>query len=220
MIRILIADDHDIVRAGLRRLLETEPDLEIVAEADDGDRAVELARNLRPDVVIVDLAMPRLGGLACLAILKPSLPETRFIIFSMFEKESFVKEAIQAGASGYVLKGGASGDVIAAVRAVCHGDRFFSRRLLESMDENALPSTDRAKEAGYQALSSREKQVFRMMIHGKSTNEMGDLLCVSPKTVEKYRTSIHKKLGLKSNVDLMKYALQTGLVEVDDMQLQ
>lgn len=219
MIRILIVDDHDIVRAGLRKLLETEPDLEIVGEAEDGDRAVDLARTLRPDVMIVDLAMPGLGGLECLGILKPSLPETRFIIFSMFEKESFVQEAIQSGARGYVLKGGASGDVIDAVRAVCRGDFFFSRRLHASVAEGSLPMPDKIKETGYQDLSSREKQVFRLMIHGKTTAEMGDLLCVSPKTVEKYRTSIHKKLGLKSTVDLVKYALQTGLVEVDEMQL-
>lgn len=219
MIRILIVDDHAIVRTGVRKLLETEADLEVVGEAADGKQAIELARRLKPDVMILDLAMPELGGLDCVGILAGSMPDTRIIIFSMFEKESFVQEALQAGAQAYVLKGGPSGDLIEAVRSVCRGGYYFSNKLHATMIDSYLHPREASAEAGFQELSGREKQVFRLMIFGKSTAEMGDLLCVSPKTIEKYRTAIHKKLGLRSTVDMVKYALQTGLVEVDELQL-
>lgn len=214
-IRVLIVDDHDMVRTGLRLLLEAESDIKVVGEASDGVEGMKLAKALCPDVAVLDVAMPRMGGLELVGLLHKSLPQVRVVILSMFSKESFAHEALQAGAYGYVLKGAPSSDLLEAIRFAHQGRHYFSKDVHSKMIDSYVSrrQVERVDETGYEQLSDREKQVFRLVIEGNSTAEVAEILCVSIKTAEKHRTSIHKKLGISNPVEMMKYAVRTGLVD-------
>ncbi len=213
-IRILIADDHALIRNGLRMLLGTHADLEVVGEAADGIEALERTRQLRPDVLVIDVAMPRMNGLEAAQLVRDVVPETRVVMLSMFEKESFARQALQAGASGYVLKGASSSDIVAAIRAVYAGKYYFSSRVHAELIQSYLEKPRSQPSQGrYELLSERERQVFHLLIEGNSTAEIADLLCVSYKTVEKHRGSIVRKIGISNPVDMVKYAVRLDLVD-------
>jgi DNA-binding NarL/FixJ family response regulator len=213
-IRVLIADDHPIVRKGLRQLLEAETDMEVVDEAGDGMEALEKVRVKHPDVLLLDIAMPRLTGLEAAQMVKDTSPETKIVILSMYEKEAYARQALDAGALGYILKGGPSEEILAAIRAVAKGRYFLSSSITSSVVDIYLKGRSKAApDEGYQSLSERERQVFMLLVEGLSTTQIADTLCISPKTVEKHRLNITTKLDIDSPVEMVKYAIRIGLVD-------
>ena len=215
-IRILVVDDHAIIRDGLRELLKDQPDMEVVGYACEGQEALEKARTLHPDVMLMDIAMPGMNGLAVSSIIKETSPDTRIVIFTMHKKEAYVQQAIQAGALGYVLKTSPSEEVFIAIRNVFSGKQFLSPDVKDDLvDKYLKQQTVKPKRTGYDSLSEREQRVFILMVEGKSTKEMAEILCLSPKTVEKHRSSVMKKLGLHSLVEMTKYAVRIGIIDTE-----
>ncbi len=212
--RILVADDHAIVREGLRQLLNNQRDMEVVGEAEDGLEAIKKAKSLRPDVTVLDIAMPRLSGLEAVRLIKEAVPNIQIVVLSMHKKEAYVHQVLDAGALGYVLKASPSSDVLEAIRAVHRGEYFLSSKIRAEVIGTYLKSR-REKPAvrGYDLLSEREQQVFRLIVEGNSTNQIADVLCVSPKTVEKHRANVMKKLGIHDVVAMVKYAIKIGIID-------
>jgi DNA-binding NarL/FixJ family response regulator len=214
MIRILIADDHPIVRTGLRQLLDAESDMQVVDEACDGLEALEKVRVHLPDVLLLDIAMPRLSGLEVAQMLNAGGTEAKIVILSMYEKEAYARQALEAGALGYILKGGPSEEILAAVRAVAKGRYFLSSSITSSIVTSYLTGAENEEAGeGFYGLSEREQQVFLLLVEGNSTNQIGEILFISPKTVEKHRTNIASKLGLNNPVEMLRYAIRIGLVD-------
>ncbi len=217
MIRILIVDDHDLIRNGLRQLIHTQSDMEVVAEAADGVEALDVARHLKPDVILLDIAMPRMNGLEAAPLLKEVAPRSRIVVLSMYEKEAYTREALAVGIRGYVLKGSPSRDVLKAIRVVHSGDYFFGTRIPK--EEIAAHPEDFAGEGSlvvdYAQLSEREQQVFKLLVEGNTLSQIADILCVSYKTAEKHRGSVSKKLGITNPVEMVKYAVRIGIVDAE-----
>ena len=213
-IRVLIADDHAVVRSGLRQLMGDQPDLEVVGEAGDGREALEKVKTLKPDVIVLDIAMPGVSGLEAAGLIKEAVPACRIVVLTMHGKETFVRQVLSSGALAYVLKASPVQDVLAAVRAAHRGEYFLSSKIEAEVVGAYL---DHRREApavrGYDLLSEREQQIFRLVAEGNSTNQIAEVLCVSPKTVEKHRTNIMKKLGLKDRLDVVKYAVRIGIID-------
>ena len=212
--RILIADDHAIVREGLRQLLNSQRDMEVAGEAQDGREALEKAKALRPDVTILDIAMPGLSGLEAVRLIKEAVPHTQIVILSMHEKEAYVHQVFASGALAYVLKASPSSDVLEAIRAAHRGEYFLSSKIRAEVIGRYLESRkEKPAVRGYDLLSEREQQVFRLMVEGNSTTQIADVLCVSPKTVEKHRGNVMNKLGIHDLVALVKYAIKIGIID-------
>ena len=212
--KILLADDHAIVREGLKQLLNQQPDMEVVGEAADGKEAVEKAKSLRPDVTILDIAMPHLSGLDAVRLIKEAVPETQVVVLSMHKKEAYVHQVFAAGALGYVLKASPSSDVLEAIRAAHHGEYFLSPKIRAEVIGTYLNSRkEKPTVRGYDLLTEREQQVFRLVVEGNSTNEIADILCVSPKTIEKHRANVSKKLDIHDLVGMVKYAIKIGIID-------
>jgi two-component system response regulator NreC len=212
--RILIADDHAIVREGLRQLLNSQRDMEVTGEAQDGREALEKAKSLRPDVTILDIAMPGLSGLEAVRLIKEAVPHTQIVVLSMHEKEAYVHQVFASGALAYVLKASPSTDVLEAIRAAHRGEYFLSSKIKAEVIGRYLESRkEKPAVRGYDLLSEREQQVFRLMVEGNSTNQIADVLCVSPKTVEKHRGNVMNKLGIHDLVALVKYAIKIGIID-------
>lgn len=207
---VLIADDHGIVREGLRRLLESEPDFDVCGEASDGEDLLEQAERTRPDVVILDITMPRLGGLETLERLRKRLPSAKAILLSVHGDPPFVQSAVALGADGYLLKNGPASDVIEAVRAVVRGGSFFSPAIAREIVEQ-LRAPGRGDDP-FSVLSSREREILHMIADGLSAKEIAASLSISTKTVEAHRTSLMRKLGVRKATELVRYALRHGLV--------
>jgi len=215
-IRVLVVDDHAIIRDGLRELLKDQADMEVVGYAREGQEALEKARALHPDVMLMDIAMPGMNGLAVSSIIKETSPDTRIVIFTMHKKEAYVQQAIQAGALGYVLKTSPSEEVFIAIRNVFNGKQFLSPDVKDDLvDKYLKQQTVKPKRTGYDSLSEREQRVFLLMVEGNSTKEMAEILCLSPKTVEKHRSSVMKKLDLHSMVEMTKYAVRIGIIDTE-----
>lgn len=213
-IRILIADDHEIVRKGLRQLLSSEPDMEVVGEALDGKQALQMAKALHPDIVLLDIAMPHLSGLEAISLIRASVPETHIVILSMHSKETYVQQVLAAGAYGYVLKASPNTDVLMAVRAAYRGEYFLSSKLNADVIRAYIDNQScKSPLRGYDLLSDREQQVFRLVAQGHSTGQMAEILCVSQKTIDKHRSSIMGKLGIHDRMELLKYAIKIGVID-------
>ncbi|MCX5856419.1 MAG: response regulator transcription factor [Deltaproteobacteria bacterium] len=215
-IRVLIADDHAIVRDGLQQLLKNRQDMEVAGEAEDGHQALERAKALRPDVVLLDIAMPRLSGIEVIGLIRSAVPDSQVVVLSMHAKETYVQQALAAGALGYVLKASPSQDILDAIKAAQRGEYFLSSRLQAEVIGKYLKAQQSVPSVrSYDLLSEREQQVFRLVAQGRSTNQIADILCVSPKTVEKHRTSLMNKLNVHDRLDLLKYAIKIGIVDPD-----
>lgn len=208
-ITVLIADDHAVVRDGLRLLLETQPDIRVVGEVADGREAVDAALRLKPEVVVMDLAMPHLNGADATALILEKQESTRVVMLSMHSTVEHVFRALQAGALGYLRKESAGSEVVDAVRAVHAGRRYLSQKITESMVDDYVRK--RALESPLESLSQREREILQMLVEGKSGTEIARLLHVSPKTVDTYRSRMMQKLGIGDLPGLVKFALQHGL---------
>ncbi len=216
MIRVLLADDHTIVREGVRLCLEAMGDIEVVAEAEDGQMAVLLANQLRPDVAVVDLTMPRLNGVEAIRQIKRDLPDTEVVVLSVHDSEPYVVQALRAGAAGYVLKRNAATELAAAIRAAHDGQAYLhpsiARRVIDDYLSRIHASEDAASEP-HERLTPREREVLQLAAEGHTTRAIAGLLCLSTKTVEHHRSSLMTKLGLRGQTELVKYAIRAGLVE-------
>ena len=214
-VRILIADDHEIVRRGLRALLESQPDWEVVAEAVTGRDALEKARQTTPAVAIIDVGMPELNGLETTRQLLKALPQTEVLILTMHENEQIVREVLDAGARGYVLKSDAGRDLVAAVEALCQHRTFFSSQISELLLNSYLRHPDRtdSPESPRSRLTAREREIVQLLAEGKSNKEVAASLNISIKTAETHRTNIMNKLDLRSITELVRYAVRNNMVE-------
>lgn len=216
MIRVLLADDHTIVRQGVRLCLEAMGDIEVVAEAEDGQTAVLLATQLRPDVAVVDLTMPRLNGVEAIRQIKRDVPDTEVVVLSVHDSEAYVVQALRAGAAGYVLKRNAATELAAAIRAARDGQAYLhpsiARRVIDDYLSRIRLSEDNLSEP-HERLTPREREVLQLAAEGHSTRAIAGLLCLSTKTVEHHRASVMTKLGLRGQTELVKYAIRAGLVE-------
>jgi DNA-binding NarL/FixJ family response regulator len=213
MTRVLIAEDHTLVRVGMRLLLETIPDVEVVAEAADGLEAVRLIRETRPDCVLMDLGMPRLSGLDALRIAKEEFPGLPVIILSMHSDEAYVHQAMSAGADGYLLKGSDREELELALRSVTRGHRYLTPAVSESVVA-ALTRVDDTPHLGgsLRLLTPRQREVLRLVAEGNSTKQVARQLGLSAKTVEAHRGAITQRLGIKDLPGLVRFALKAGLI--------
>jgi len=213
-IKILIADDHAIVRSGLQQLLKAQSDIEIIGEASNGREVLKKIRTLKPDIVILDIVMPKISGLEVIVHIRKTIPSTQIVVLSMYGKESFVHQVLSSGALGYVLKASPLYDIIKAIHAVHRGEYFLSSQIKAEVVGNYLTNRKNSPNIrGYDLLSDREQQIFRLVADGSSTNQIAEVLCVSPKTIEKHRTNIMKKLELKDRLEIVKYAIKIGIID-------
>jgi DNA-binding NarL/FixJ family response regulator len=211
--RILLADDHSMVRRGLRMVLDAEPDLEVVAEASDGHEAVELAIAEGVDLAVLDVAMPRLTGLQASAELKRRRPEVRTLMLSMYDSEQYFFEALKAGASGYVLKSAADRDLVEACRAAMRGEPFLYPAAIAALIRDYLDRASRGEETPTDPLTPRELEIVKLVAEGHTSDEIAEALVIAKKTVEHHRSHILEKLGMRDRVELTRYAIRRGLVE-------
>jgi DNA-binding NarL/FixJ family response regulator len=212
--RILLADDHALVRRGVRLILDSEPDLTVVAEASDGAEAITQARAERPDLAILDIAMPRLTGLQAARELSRILPDLRILILTMYDNEQYFFEALKAGASGYVLKSVADRDLVEACRAAVRGEPFLYPGAVNALIRSYLERVaDGEDPAAGRAITDREEEVLKLVAEGHSSKEIADLLVISIKTVERHRSNLLQKLGLRDRLELTRYAIRAGLIE-------
>jgi DNA-binding NarL/FixJ family response regulator len=211
--RILLADDHAVVRRGLKLVLEAEPDLEVVAEASDGAEAVELAIAHDLELAILDVTMPRLTGIQAARRLSERKPELRTLILSMHDNEGYFFEALRSGASGYVLKSVADRDLVEACRATMRGEPFIYPGAVKALVRDYLARAAEGEDTPDDPLSSRESEIVKLIAEGHTSREIAGLLVISEKTVERHRANILDKLGMRDRVDLTRYAIRRGLVQ-------
>ncbi len=212
-IKILLADDHVVMRNGLRLLLERQPNLEVVGEAADGREAVELAASVKPDIVVMDIAMPHLNGVEAARQIAARSPQTAIAILSMHSDESYVIRSLKAGARAYLLKDSAEADLIAAIHAISEGKSFFSPAVRKILKEDYMHQlAEMGAEDSYELLTNREREVLQLVAEGKSNKEVANLLNLSLYTVETHRTHILQKLNLHSVPELILYAVRKGII--------
>jgi len=210
MPRVVIADDHSIVRRGLRAIISAEPSLELVGETTSGRETIERVLARRPDVLILDLSMPDLDGIAVIESVKPRLPEMKILILTVHEDQGLLRAALQAGASGYILKRAAESELVAAIRRVLRDEVYVDPAMVQALQGEPKPGTHPDAPAP-EALTVREDEVLQLIADGYTNRQVGDLLSISIRTVETHRASISSKLGLRSRADLVRYARRRNL---------
>lgn len=215
-IRILLADDHSVLRAGLRSMLNAEPDMQVIGEAEDGQSCVRQAALLRPDIILLDINMPRCNGLEALTVLRQQAPQSRVLVLTMHDDAGYLRQVLSSGGAGYVLKQAAGDELLSAIRAVFGGGVFLhpqhTQALLtpppsEKPDVVSAPGDDRLD-----ALSERETEIFKLIALGHRNSEIADMLCLSVKTVETYKSRLMQKLGITSRSALVRLALELGVL--------
>ncbi|MHB0936810.1 MAG: response regulator [Armatimonadota bacterium] len=211
-IRVLLADDHAMVREGLRMILEAQPDMSVVGEAANGREAVRLASELKPDVVIMDIAMPELNGIDATQSIIESTGGSKVVILSMHLSSEYVARALRAGALGYLLKASASMTLVEAVRSVARGQRYLCQRVKDNLIDDYLDRySNEQQKSPIERLSAREREVLQLITEGKSTSEIAEQLSLAPSTVDTYRSRIMQKLGLSDLSGLVKFAIRHGI---------
>jgi DNA-binding NarL/FixJ family response regulator len=211
--RILLADDHALVRRGVRMILESEPDLEVVAEAGDGAEALDLAREHDVDLAILDVSMPRMTGLQAARELSRRRPGMHILMLSMHDNEQYFFEALKAGASGYVLKSAADQDLVEACRAAIRDEPFLYAGVMSTLVRDFLERVRRGERIPRAVLTPREEEVVKLIAEGHTSKEIADLLTISLKTVERHRANVLAKLGMRDRTELTRYAIRAGLIE-------
>jgi DNA-binding NarL/FixJ family response regulator len=212
MISIVIADDHGIVREGLRRLLEAEPDLRVCGEAADGREVLRQIASSKPDVVVLDITMPKLGGLETLDQIRSEHKQTKVVLLSVHSDPPFIQSAVSLGADGYVLKNGPASEIVTAIREVMNGGSYFSPAVTKEIVQQ-LRAPKSESEDPFSLLSGREREVLHLIADGLSAKEVAVELSISTKTVEAHRTSLMRKLNVRKATELVRYALRHGLIE-------
>ena len=212
VISVLVADDHSIVREGLRRMLEAEIDLAVSGEARDGREVLQQVEDQKPQIVVLDISMPRLGGLETLERLRGSYPDVKVILLSVHADAPFIESAVALGADGYVLKDGRAEEIVEAIRAVTKGGSYFSPAVAREIVDQLRTPRPRSQEP-FSVLSAREREVLHLIAEGMSAKEVAHQLEISTKTVEAHRTSLMRKLGVRKATELVRYALRHGLIE-------
>ncbi|HNS02277.1 MAG TPA: response regulator transcription factor [Anaerolineae bacterium] len=213
-IRLLLVDDHQIVRAGLRMLFSAEPEVEIIGEANSGEEAVTLANALQPDVILMDVAMPGIGGIEATRRIKAAQPKIAVLALTMHEDEEYFFEMLAAGASGYVPKRAAPDDLLSAIRIVNQGDVYIYPSLARLLVKDFLHRSEGSASETREELTPREQEVLTFIAEGNSNREIADALVISVKTVDRHRENIMRKLQLHNRVELVKYAIEKGLITV------
>jgi two-component system response regulator NreC len=212
MPKILIADDHAIVRTGLRTLLKEEPSMELVGEATGGYEAIKLVEDTVPDILLLDLSMPDLDGIAVTKKIKPRFPDLHILILTIHEDQAMLREAIRAGASGYILKRAAETELISAINILMRGDMYVDPVMVRELFDETV-STQRSKYENIEPLTPRETEVLTYIVQGYTNRQIGEVLNISVRTVEGHRANLSGKLGLQSRVDLVRYAREHGLID-------
>ncbi|GAB4405149.1 MAG: response regulator transcription factor [Anaerolineales bacterium] len=213
-IRVLLADDHAVLRTGLRLLLTGQNEFEVVAEASTGSEALSLAEKLQPDLILLDLSMPGLGGMDVLPAMQKMVPSTKILILTMYDDPQYLRQALKHGASGYVLKKAADAELISAIRAVLRGEMYVHPSMTRVLLEDILPEAKSSStDLTWASLSEREQEVLKMVALGHTSAEIADQLSLSAKTVETYRARGMEKLGLRTRAALVKFALKGGLIK-------
>jgi DNA-binding NarL/FixJ family response regulator len=212
-LKVLIADDHTVVRQGFRRIVQEQPGWEVVGEASNGREAVRLAVRVKPDVAVIDIAMPQLNGIEAVRQISKQLPLTRVVVLSMFADEPYVLRALQAGAQGYIVKDSADEDLVRAIREVASGKSFFSPAVTKVvLDAHLRKLADQGITDRFDSLSDREREVLQLVAEGHSGKEIAEILGISPTTVETHRNHIMEKLDLHSTAELILYAVRKGII--------
>jgi DNA-binding NarL/FixJ family response regulator len=213
-IRILLADDHTILRDGIRSLLEDEPDMEVIGEAEDGHSAVKMTAQLGPDVVVMDIAMPLLNGLEATRQIKRNNPQVKVLILTMHENEEYIRQVLATGAMGYILKDAAARELLGAIRAVQRGEAVLSPAITRLVIEDYLRWGEPQPEPISNGLSAREREVLQLIAEGYTNKQIGEILCISVKTVQAHRNNLMQKLDLHDRGELIKYAIQKKIIEI------
>lgn len=209
-IRILLVDDHAVLRAGIRALLEIQPDLEVIGEASDGRMAIQRVRELQPDVVVMDIGMPGLDGLAATSQILAINPKVRILFLTQHENKEYILPAMKLGAAGYVLKRAEGDELVTAIRTVFVGGTFLDPTVVEAL-VSEVNQSEKSNDL-FSRLSEREREVLLLLVQGKTYQQIAEILFISPKTVDFHRSNLMRKLGLTSRADLTKFALQHGLI--------
>ncbi|HZK84355.1 MAG TPA: response regulator transcription factor [Desulfosporosinus sp.] len=212
-LRILLGDDHAVLRAGLRVLLNLEEDIEVVAEAADGEEVLEMVEKIQPDLVLLDLTMPKLSGLECIAHILEKHPTTKILVLTMHDDEEYMKAVIRAGGKGYVLKKAADVELLLAIRTVCHGDLYIYPPMAAALLYQMVgPQTSDSKEKKEKGLSEREREVLKYLALGHTNHDIAEFLHISVKTVETYKARVMEKLDLRKRAELVRYAMENGII--------
>jgi DNA-binding NarL/FixJ family response regulator len=214
-IRVLLAEDHTIVRQGIAALLGVESDMEVVGQASSGLEAIELAKKLGPDVILMDIGMRQLNGLEATREIKKLFPSMKILVLTMYDNEEWIFQILKAGASGYLIKDSAMTDLSSALRAVYQGDSYLSPSISKMVIEEYIRKAESGEKKGVEdLLSGREKEVLQLIAEGNSVPQISNLLCISKKTVEAHKTHIMEKLNIRDKVGLIKYAIRSGLTKL------
>jgi DNA-binding NarL/FixJ family response regulator len=214
-IRIILADDHTILREGIQALIDNQPDMQVVGEAQDGHTVVRLATRLKPDLVIMDIAMPLLNGLEATRQIKKACPVTQILILTMHENEEYIRQALASGAMGYILKDAAARELLDAIRSIQKGEAVLSPAITRLVIEDYLRWGDsRPQDDNTNMLSEREREVLQLIAEGYANKQIGEILSISIKTVQAHRTNLMKKLDLHDRGDLIKYAIQKKIIDI------
>lgn len=216
MIKVFLADDHAVLRDGLRYILEAQHDITVIGDAADGRTTVQQVKQLCPDVVVMDISMPNLNGIEATQYIREDCPSAKIVILSIHDTSEHIFRALQAGARGYVLKESAGKEVVAAVRTVYAGHRYLSQKITETVIDDYIRNGRPAQtKSPLESLSQREREVLQLVVEGKSSSEIAAMINLSPKTVETYRSRIMQKLGIHDLPGLVKFAIQHGLTPIE-----
>lgn len=213
MIRVLLADDHAVMRRGIREIFDAESEIEVIGEAGDGREAIRLAEKLRPDVMVIDLGMPELNGLDTIRHIRREQPEVELLVFSMHDSEELIHEVFSAGARGYVLKSDAALYLTEAVKSLSRHKPFFTPRISEAILNSLVGGDGRSDHAGHGPLSAREREILQLLAENKTNKEIATRLSISVRTVETHRRSIMQKVNANSIVELVHYAIRNGIIQ-------